>query len=121
MNASEKKLLQEAIKEIPKGSKWKKVAVSYGIDRYVLNVEKFGLPYYEIIQTCVLLDDDYRVVFVIPNLDIQYSEKEYYREEIAYVHKYTVGPYYSGVQALVTDTRKRGLPPFNEIDWDWEW
>ena len=117
MNAEQEQVFKEAVAGIPWGARWKKVAISHGIDRYVLDVGKFGFPYYEVTQTCVFLDDDYRVIFVMPVLDMKYEESGYYREEIAYVYKYTVGPYYSGVQALLEDTRKRGLPSFQERDW----
>ncbi len=120
MGESQKQMLKEAIEKIPPGAKWKNVAVSFGVDRYVLDIEKYGLPYYELREDCVLVDGC-TVTFVVPVLDFGYTEEEDYREEIAHIFKYTCGPYYTELQALMVDIKKRGLPSFEGVaGWRWE-
>ena len=131
MNAAQEKAFKEAITKIPWGSKWKRVAVSFGIDRYVLDVEKYGLPYYELREDSVLVDGC-KVTFVMPVLDFGYTDEEDYREQIAHIFENSCGayygPYYSELQALMTDSKKRGLPSFEGVAgkcWEsgefWQW
>ena len=127
MNEEQEKAFKEAITEIPWGSKWKRVAVSFGIDRYVLDVEKYGLPYYELSEDSVLVDGC-KVTFVMPVLDFGYTDEEDYREQIAHIFENSGGPYYSELQALMTDSKKRGLPSFEGVSgehWEigdfWQW
>lgn len=92
---------------IPKDAKWRKMAISHKIDRYVLDVTKYGLPYYEV-KWIDMAGDDHEVYFVVPG-DMLGIAKET-RELIDNCNKYASGPYYDHIGAIKGDSYKRGLP-----------
>ena len=93
--------------EIPKNTKWKRIAIGRRLDRYVLNPSEYKLPYYEV-KWIDLAGDDHEVYFVIPgNYFGLWSDR---RETIDVCNKYAPGPYYDHIKAIKSDSRKRGLP-----------
>lgn len=93
--------------DIPKKAKWKKVAISHRVDRYVLDVSKYGLPYYEV-KWMDPGGDDHEVYFIVPGDYLRFFEDM--RDIIDKCNKYASGPYYDHIKAIKEDSRKRGLP-----------
>ncbi|MBF0479742.1 MAG: NUDIX domain-containing protein [Candidatus Omnitrophica bacterium] len=92
--------------KIPLYEKWKKIAVSPTVDRYVLNISEYGLPYYEVDRGTVC-SEDHTVYFVVP--EHGFSTKDL-KEVIDVCNKYAPGPYYDHIKAIRGDSAKRGLP-----------
>ena len=90
---------------IPKDAKWKKIAVSQQIDRYVLDITKYGLPYYEVESIGM---EDHKVSFVVPmGTWVSYPDA---RTVVSL--SYPPGPYFDFdcFKAIREDSKKRGLP-----------
>ena len=93
---------------IPLQEKWKRVAISHKIDRYVLYYSNHELPYYEV-EWIGLGREDHNVYFIVPrnSLGVWTPTK---RDLIDNCNPYGFGPYYDHLKAIREDSRKRGLP-----------
>ncbi len=101
--------------DIPKNTQWKRIAISHKIDRYVLDISKYTLPYYEV-QRIDIGGDDHRVYFVVPGNHFGMPYGKDIRDLIDECSKYWKGPYYDHIKAIKEDSKKRGLPSDIEAD-----
>jgi len=90
---------------IPKDVKWKKIAINQQTYRYVLDIVKYGLPYYEVEWVGM---DDIKVTFVIPEYGFCASRD--IKKIIAL--SYPPGPYVDidPIKVIKMDSKKRELP-----------
>ena len=93
--------------DIPQQAKWKKVAINHRLDRYVLDLSNYKLPYYEV-KWIDCAGDDHEVYFVVPEAHsgLWWTKKEL----IDRCNKYAFGPYFNHIKAIKEDSKKRGLP-----------
>jgi hypothetical protein len=100
---------------IPTNATWTKVAISPQIDRFMLDIAHYTLPYYEVLV--YEWGDSHTVTYVEPGDTIFLKDKK--REVIDLSSRYHPGPFHNIGKAMLTDSKKRGLPTkFNREDLD---
>ena len=92
---------------IPKNAKWKKIAISHTIDRYVLDASEYRMPYYEV-DHHTQISEDHTVYFVVPGDGFGLAKD--IKEVIDDSNPYSVGPYHDYIKAIKEYSKKRGLP-----------
>ncbi len=85
---------------------WKKIAIGHDLDRYVLNLSVYGLPYFEV--KFYETGDSHIVTYIEPGDYIGLKKEK--RQVVDHSSRYHPGPYHNPIKAIREESRKLGLP-----------